>query len=126
MRLRCRVLRSTTTLSRLRAGHSILSSLALQAKVARRSFSEGGPTQSLTSYGWRATWIARAGAPRMARCEQNVCRRMCTPRRFVHVGEPTDVIWPARSLQERAAEYRQRQCNGELRLEAQENCSDQS
>src|SRR5882672_8900610 len=23
--------------------------------------------------------MARAGAPRIARCEQNVCRRMCTP-----------------------------------------------
>jgi hypothetical protein len=29
-------------------------SLAVQAKVARRSFSEGGLSQSVTSYGWQA------------------------------------------------------------------------
>lgn len=34
-------------------------SRSCQAKVARRSFSEGGPTQSLTRYGWQANFSLR-------------------------------------------------------------------
>jgi hypothetical protein len=33
----------------------------MQAKVARRSFSEGGPAQSLTRFGWQATFSKEIG-----------------------------------------------------------------